>query len=86
MYISIMDPVSHISEKKNIITNSLRKINRLAIRLSSNINNPNYIRKTSKRIEHVANKIVFNARNIKKTSKRIAKINAKKHNKTYRKK
>jgi DNA topoisomerase-1 len=82
-----MDPVSVISDKKNIITSSLRKINKLAIRLSSHINNPNYIRKTSRRIEHVANKIVFNARNIKKTSKRIAKFNAKKKfNKTHRKK
>jgi hypothetical protein len=81
-----MDPVAQVKEKKDIITTSLKKINTLAYKLSSNINNPKYIRKTTRRIEKVANEIIFNAKSIKKTSKKLEKHGGKTRRRSHRKK
>jgi hypothetical protein len=79
-----MSPVSQVKEKKDVITSSLKKINNLAYRLSSNVNNPKYVRKTTRKIENVANKIIFNARSIKKTSKKLEKHGGKTSRKSRR--
>jgi hypothetical protein len=81
-----MNPVDQVKDKKDVITTSLKKINNLAYKLSSNINNPKYIRKTSRRIENVANKIIFSARSIKKTSKKLVKQGGKSRRRSHRKK